>query len=251
MNRAFRTDADRTVQSVSPFTMAELDRVAIDETGPNLFQMMENAGRNMAEHIIERRPADELVMVLAGVGGNGGGGICAARHLANHGRRVELVVLRPADLREVPAVQLKIYQGTDAPLVSVADALSRITELAIGQITIVDAILGYRGRPVLTGPERDIVETVNTRSPATHVIALDVATGFDPETGERGDTALIPSTVLTLALPKTGLHVFTGRSYRNTEIVLADIGIPNAAYKAVGYARPFSGRYRIPLRAID
>ena len=58
----------------------------MQETGPNLFQMMENAGRNLAEMALERLGGDwqeARVVVLAGTGGNGGGGITAAHHLAN------------------------------------------------------------------------------------------------------------------------------------------------------------------------
>jgi len=69
--------------------MREVDRVAMDETGPNLFQMMENAGRNLAELAFEKIGEgwrNAKIVVLAGTGGNGGGGICAARHLANRPR---------------------------------------------------------------------------------------------------------------------------------------------------------------------
>ena len=58
----------------------------MQQTGPNLFQMMENAGRNLAEMALERLGGDwqeARVVVLAGTGGNRGGGITAAHHLAN------------------------------------------------------------------------------------------------------------------------------------------------------------------------
>lgn len=57
--------------------MREVDRVAMEETGPNLFQMMENAGRDLALLAIEVLGPGwnkTRVVVLAGVGGNGGGG---------------------------------------------------------------------------------------------------------------------------------------------------------------------------------
>jgi NAD(P)H-hydrate repair Nnr-like enzyme with NAD(P)H-hydrate epimerase domain len=62
--------------------MREIDRIAIEDTGPNLFQMMENAGRNLALHALDVLGTDwrdRHTLVLAGAGGNGGGGICAAR----------------------------------------------------------------------------------------------------------------------------------------------------------------------------
>jgi YjeF-related protein N-terminus len=82
----FGTDTGKEVPAVTAAQMREVDRIAIEETGPNLFQMMENAGSNLAAQALEAlgvRWREALVVVLAGPGGNGGGGICAARHLAN------------------------------------------------------------------------------------------------------------------------------------------------------------------------
>src|SRR6516225_11038317 len=83
----FVTERGIVVPAVDSAQMREVDRIAVEETGPNLYQMMENAGRNLA--LLAIQLLDEgweraKVLVLAGSGGNGGGGICAARHLANH-----------------------------------------------------------------------------------------------------------------------------------------------------------------------
>ena len=64
--------------------MVEVDRIMIEDLNIRLHQMMENAGRNLADLAI-RRFEPRTVVVLAGSGGNGGGGITAARHLANRG----------------------------------------------------------------------------------------------------------------------------------------------------------------------
>ena len=68
--------------------MAEVDRLMIEEYQISLIQMMENAGRNLAE--LARRQlggqvADRSVVILSGAGNNGGGGLAAARHLHNWG----------------------------------------------------------------------------------------------------------------------------------------------------------------------
>ena len=93
---AFRAPTGLVVPAITTEQMREVDRVAVNEVGPNLYQMMENAGRNLASLCVEllgdgwhRAP----IVVLAGTGGNGGGGICAARHLANHGGDVTVVSL--------------------------------------------------------------------------------------------------------------------------------------------------------------
>lgn len=77
----FRSENGIEVPSVTADQMREVDRIAVRETGPNLFQMMENAGRNVALFAIEalgKGWKDATFLVMAGGGGNGGGAICAA-----------------------------------------------------------------------------------------------------------------------------------------------------------------------------
>src|SRR2546428_5077309 len=116
----FTTDTGRPVPSVTAAQMREIDRIAMEETGPNLFQMMENAGANLAALAMELLEEPAPVVALAGPGGNGGGGICAARHLANHGIGVLLCpsgtdpapALAPPHRQKPPANH---PQGTPAP----------------------------------------------------------------------------------------------------------------------------------------
>src|SRR5215470_6033667 len=108
------TDAGIEIPVVTTEQMREIDRIAIDETGPNLFQMMENAGRNLALQVMEilgARRNTGKVMVLAGGGGNGGGGICAARHLANRDVKVGLCLSAPNRLSSVVAFQRKVFSA--------------------------------------------------------------------------------------------------------------------------------------------
>ena len=108
MATSFMTDDGLGVPAVTASQMREIDRVAIEETGPNLFQMMENAGRSLAGqalHMLGAGWKKARIVVLAGSGGNGGGGICAARHLANRDVDVALVLAEPDRLNEVPALQ--------------------------------------------------------------------------------------------------------------------------------------------------
>ena len=73
----FLSDTDTEVTALTTSQMREVDRIAMKETGPNLFQMMENACRNLAEMALERLGGvwqKARVVVLAGTGGIGGGG---------------------------------------------------------------------------------------------------------------------------------------------------------------------------------
>ncbi len=90
--------------------MSEVDRIMVDELHITLLQMMENAERHLAELAI-RRYQPVTCTVLSGPGGNGGGGLVAARHLANRGVDVEVVLSAPEAMTEVPAHQLDILRG--------------------------------------------------------------------------------------------------------------------------------------------
>ena len=84
----FQTDGNVHVPSVTAAEMRRVDQVATEKTGPQLLQVMEQAGRSLAELALELLEINGIdaagaqVVVLSGGGGNGGGGICAARHLA-------------------------------------------------------------------------------------------------------------------------------------------------------------------------
>ncbi len=75
----FTTEAGIIVPAVSGEGMRELDRIATEEFGLSLLQMMENAGRSLADLAADMPASSQAhIAVLAGAGGNGGGGLCAA-----------------------------------------------------------------------------------------------------------------------------------------------------------------------------
>ncbi len=105
--------------TVSCDQMREVDRVMIHELGITLVQMMENAGLQLAE-LVRRHIAAPLeggrVVVLAGHGNNGGGGLTAARRLSAWGTDVIVVLAdAPERFRDVPAVQLGILRRMNVP----------------------------------------------------------------------------------------------------------------------------------------
>ncbi|MBI2187061.1 MAG: NAD(P)H-hydrate epimerase [Acidobacteria bacterium] len=219
--------------------MREIDRIAVEETGPNLFQMMENAGRNLALQAIEVLGPDwreRHVLVLAGAGGNGGGGICAARHLANRGAAVTLVLAAPLPAGGVPAFQYHVYTGTPGRQIDAAAVREERPDL------LIDALMGYGLTTAPQGIAADLITWANgTGAP---ILSLDVPSGVDATTGDIPGVVIRPRWTMTLALPKTGL-----RPEHAGQLVLADIGIPAEAFRRAGLAfvRPFGDRFRIPL----
>lgn len=247
MNRSFRTDSGIVVPAVTTDQMIEVDRLAMHEIGPNLFQMMENAGRNLALQAIdclgERRRSAKIV-VLAGTGGNGGGGICAARHLANHGANVALYLTAPDRLREVPAWQYRVYRATAGRQIDAAGlrAATDSTDL------VIDALIGYSLRAAPRGAALDAIKWAGSGS--APILALDVPSGIDATTGRAPGASIRARWTMTLALPKTGLQQESCGA-----LWLADIGIPAALYAAptlsLAYRNPFDQRYRVPLSVTE
>ena len=102
--------------------------------------MMENAGRNLAllaTELLGNGWEKAKIVVLAGTGGNGGGGICAARHLANRNINVRLCLTNPDRLGEVPAFPKKIFQFTCGREVNLRYLSDEPADL------ILDAVIGY------------------------------------------------------------------------------------------------------------
>ena len=234
------TDTGCPVPSVTADQMRELDRIAVEDTGPLLLQMMENAGRNLALLALEQLGAqwrDRMVVVLAGTGGNGGGGICAARHLANRGVAVQLCLTGRDRLQAAAAYQHHIYTATTGAEISPSDLPTLRPDL------IVDALLGYSLTTAPRGIAAAAIAWANQCSAPT--VALDLPSGLHATTGETLGECIRATTTLTLALPKTGLW-----PEKTGPIMLADIGIPARAFQRLGvaYKSPFDDRFRVPLR---
>ncbi len=241
MATTFVTDEGVEVPAVTTEQMREIDRIAIEEIGPNLYQMMENAGRSLALTVLDmlgREWAASPIIVLAGRGGNGGGGICAARHLANRGAAVTVVVSDLGGLNPVPRAQLGIYRATGGKLAS-PDQLDNLTAGVV-----IDSIIGYSLKGAPTGVPKEMIGWIGSQ--AAPVVCLDLPSGIDATSGEAAGAHVRGSATLTLALPKTGLRVDTAG-----DLFLADIGIPNEVYRRVGLDvsnEIFRERYRVPVR---
>ena len=230
----FRTTDGRPVTAVTAEEMRAVDRVAVEGIGLELLQMMENAGRNLADTVQATREDHEPVVVLAGDGGNGGGGLACARHLANHRTAVSVVLDRPAEeLTGTTAKQFRILEEMDVPVAVGPDGVP-------AEGIAVDALVGYSLDGPLRGTPAAIVDAL-----ADHmtVVSLDVPTGRDATTGAQPGAAVDPDRVVTLALPKTGL---TGL---DCPLAVADIAIPRVVYDRleIPYGDVFDEAYLVEL----
>jgi NAD(P)H-hydrate epimerase len=235
----FRTRAGQPVPAITAGQMREVDRIAMEEFGLGILQMMENAGRNLALNTIEMLGrAGGQVTILTGAGGNGGGGLCCGRHLHNRGFDVHLVLDRNASsLSGAAGTQLRVLQaaGLNPTPANQAEEAIRQADL------VIDALIGYSLRGAPRGRAAKLIELCNQH--AGRVLSLDLPSGLDATTAEAPGVVVRPERTLTLALPKTGLRGLPG------ELYLADIGIPPAVYDSIGapYRAPFDRDYFVPL----
>ncbi len=216
------------IPAVTAEQMREVDRVAVDAFGLTVLQMMEHAGRTLAEHVVDVAGGEPVaVAVLAGSGGNGGGGLCCARHLHNRGWPVTVVLdRRPETVRGAAAHHLRILLAMGlAPLPPEA-APDEVSRSAV----VVDALIGYGLHGAPHGFTADLIDLCGVGR--ARVLSLDVPSGLDATTGETPGVVVHPDRTLSLALPKTGLAAIQG------ELFLADIGIPREVYARVGVPTP-------------
>ena len=239
----FYTEEGIQIPAVTTDQMREVDRIAVEDFKLDILQMMENAGRSLAAIVIQSLgDNDGRVLVLAGPGGNGGGGICCVRHLRNHGIEVNLALtVLPTELRGAAAAQFHILSRSGYRELQ-ADSLEHA--LRTSKI-VVDAIIGYSLQGAPRGKAAELISIA--REHARRIISLDVPSGLDSTNGETAGVFLSPEITLTLALPKTGLAHIAGALH------LADIGIPPEVYSQIGiHIEPyFAGRYSIPIKFRD
>lgn len=227
--------------------MIEVDRRMTVDIGISLFQMMENAGLQLAnaarELFLDGDVAGKRVAVLAGTGGNGGGAIVAARRLANWGATCDIGLSRiDGDLSEVPQAQLDILRKI-APVTPIDPvALNADYDL------IIDGLIGYSLSGSPRGRTAEFIKAANTTK--TPVLSLDVPSGFDGATGEARKPCIVANATMTIALPKLGMTC-EKRSKNVGRLLCADISCPSAVFENLGlstiYNSPFSVRPLVEL----
>jgi len=199
-----------------------VDRLMINEYGITLEQMMENAGRGLAElarTLLGGSVNERRIAAVCGPGNNGGGGMVAARHLHNWGARVGVTLVSdPERLKETPRHQWRIL---DKMSLATSGARPEESDLCI------DALLGYGGRGDPRPPTSQWIERLNVCG--APILALDVPSGLDATTGRPGKPCIRAAATLTLALPKTGLITSTAREFVG-DLFVADIGVPRELY---------------------
>jgi len=197
--------------------MRATDRWAIQQQGVPSLQLMETAGRAVAEAAAEAAGPGRAAIVC-GKGNNGGDGLVTARALREMGFEVDALLLGPGDqLSEDARANLERFDG--AREVGVGDLPAALE----GAGVIVDAIFGtgFAGAP--RDPARSAIDAINDAD-AT-VVATDIASGVNASTGEVEGKAVRAHVTVTFHAPKLGHWIAPGKEHTG-KLRVAPIGIP-------------------------
>jgi NAD(P)H-hydrate epimerase len=199
--------------------MSEADRLTV-LAGTSVSRLMDNAGRGVAEEVVQRwspRP----VTVLCGPGNNGGDGFVAARYLLEAGWKVRVALQGPREnLKD--AARHHAEQWPDTVLALAPGCLD-------GAELIVDALFGAGLSRPLEGAPRETLAAAAAKG--TPIVAVDIPSGVLGDTGENVGAV---SSVLTVTCfrKKPGHVLFPGRALCG-EIVVSDIGTPDAVFDQI------------------
>ena len=189
------------------------------------------AGHAVAEEVFHVLPAGRRVVVLVGHGNNGRDGAVAADWLLRHGAPVDLVLsprhaVRPDELARLQAVGAALIPGVDGREVEATLASAGLA---------VDALAGIGARGALREPLATLARQLNAARHRLVVVALDLPSGVDADTGAVPGEAVWADVTVTLGGVKQGLLRFPGAE-RTGRLVARDIGIPENAAADLPYA---------------
>ncbi|MGI8847625.1 MAG: NAD(P)H-hydrate epimerase [Candidatus Dormibacteria bacterium] len=208
--------------------VAELDAAAVG-LGVSILQLMELAGAQVARRAWELLGGPEDVDVVAGSGNNAGDGMVAARHLHAWGcsARVHLVA-EESRCGEVVVAQLTALRACGVEVVTAPGG-----DIQDPHGLVIDALLGTGAR----GAPRHPAAQAISRVASSQVLSIDTPSGVDANSGETAGVAVAATDTVTLTAMKRGLWTESGQRHAG-RIVVADMGMPTAAWRGLGLIAP-------------
>lgn len=252
--------------SIPLVTVAQMRRLEeeADQQGHTYSHMMELAGRGVAEWVDnhakrwlgEETGADSLtVLGLVGPGNNGGDTLVALAHLARSGWRAIAYLARQRGEGDELVSRLQQAQGMVLSRETQDLELHRLMELLESAHVVLDGLLGTGARPPLRSPYREILQQVRRKvlqlrvqraGPPPLVVAVDVPSGVDCDTGAVEEESVIPADVtLTMAAVKMGMVQHPAIAYLGSELFVLDIGLPPTLSAWAGIQREVPTEERV------
>lgn len=210
----------------------------IEENGHSVFGMrrvlmMENAGHGVADYLARRfkHLRNRRIATLCGTGNNGGDGFVSSRHLAGYGAKITVILLgNPSDLKSEEAkLNWNIIERMDSIEIIFGKELTKEVKNRIAKAQIIlDGIFGTGIKGEIREPYASAIDTINKSK--AYVLALDVPSGFDPNTGKIHEKCVKADATITFHRLKVGLT--RGKKYTGP-VHVEWIGIPPEAESGV------------------
>jgi len=213
---------------VTTAEMRALDRATIDDVGLPAVTLMETAGRAVADAALVMLGGERgHVAVVCGPGNNGGDGFVAARVLRDRGIDAVVYLAAPRDAVVGDArSHLEILEraGGIVRMLATPEQLAALDARVIDAALVIDALFGVGLARAIEG---HLAEVVTMMLMAERVLAVDIPSGLDADTGQTLGTAVIAERTVTMGALKIALCSAPGFA-RCGEVDVADIGIPAA-----------------------
>lgn len=211
--------------------MKRLDRRAIEEFGIPGIVLMENAARATVNALGHYFPDlhKRRVAIIAGRGNNGGDALAVARYLLNKKISGQVFLVgEKTDLRDEAALNLEIFTKMGGEILTITnhDELANLKGQLAEHDLFIDGLFGTGLKGPIKGLAYQLIEFLNSLQ--RPVVAIDLPSGLDADTGQVLGICLKATLTVTFGLPKRGLVVLPGAQYCG-KLLLGDIGLPEAA----------------------
>lgn len=199
-----------------------------EASGVSTDTLMETAGLTVAQEAVQLLPdyRGRLVVVLVGPGNNGGDGLVTARHLQNWRANVVAYICVPGRAL-ASKLELAVEAGVEiAQAINGTDPLPDLLERAA---LVVDSVLGIGQTRAVEAPLKDqlaLLSQAKARRPELKILALDIPTGLNADSGEVDPATVAADLTVTLGAPKAGLYT-TSAAEVVGRIVVGGIGLPS------------------------
>ena len=211
--------------------MGAMDQKASKEYGIPGVVLMENAGLQVADLVttlLNGNLTRSTIVIITGKGNNGGDGLVVARHLLNRGAGVQVfLAAEPEKIKGDALINLNIWRKMGQkvlPLMKSND-INLLRFSLMKADLIVDALYGTGFTGTLQEQMVSVVEAINSCDKP--IVAIDIPSGLEANTGVANGPCIIADHTVTFALPKLGLVLPTAKQYVG-ELHVADISMPAA-----------------------
>ena len=208
---------------LSPQEMYAIDKFTIENVGIPGQELMENAGKGCSEFINDLLSPESKIAIFCGSGNNGGDGFVIARYLHNWQHSPAIFLMGNTD--KMSPETYSNYDQCKKLGITINIIEEKPNDLSDFDL-IVDAIFGVGFKGEIKGWRADVVNEINSADKA--VVAIDIASGIDANTGQA-IIAVDADFTLTMAAMKYGQLLGEGRE-KSGEILVIDIGVPESVF---------------------